>query len=93
MEEDIFLATVAYFGEENILGFVFDNSARHLFTKNDRFSLAKNYIPSIQHLVFEVEDPKGTKVRVAKHIGHIQTIVIVKSESDWDTVNSRFIGF
>ena len=79
MTGEAFIKVVNYFGEDNILGFGFDNSAAVTFDK-DEFKLTNNYIPEIESFCTVGIDSRGHKFRIIKHVDSIQT-VIVRDES------------
>jgi hypothetical protein len=87
-----FLAAVEAYGADNILAIHFNNAARHLFTKNKRFSLANDYKADLKGLEFEMEDVRGTKATVFKPVATVETIIVAQNESDWDRIATRTIG-
>lgn len=82
MEEEHFLALIREYGEENILGFLFDNTGRVLFTPKNaegrgrgNFTLAEFYKPEYQSLVV-LEQQNGTEWIAVKPINTIQGVVL-----------------
>ena len=92
MEPDVFLATIRYYGEENILAIGFDNSSGKTFQKGE-FTLENCYVPDIASLQFVDFDNKGRPCHVVKHVGHIQNIAVrdsnIKFEDYDDAVTLR----
>lgn len=71
----LFVARVRKIGEENILGFGFDNGGSVIFNQEgDKFSLAKNYDAATEQLIFEETDCRYNKYKVYKPIDVVQTI-------------------
>ena len=87
-----FLAKVEALGEENVLGFGFDNSGRKFFCReNERFSIAKHYDPVTECLVFEETDARYHDYKVYKPVDTIQTIYTASPE-DFKTIDPRDIN-
>lgn len=76
MEQERFLAIINKYGEENVLGFGFDNSAAITFGPNDPFSLEKYYVDDIHAFKFPSVDFKGNPYFTIKIIEDIQSIII-----------------
>ena len=75
MTGEAFIKVVEYFGEDNILGFGFDNSAAVTFDR-DEFSLADNYISEIESFCTTGIDSRGHQFRIIKHVDSIQTVIV-----------------
>ena len=89
MDGTQFKAIVQEFGEENLIGVVFDNSARQLFHEND-FSLAKYWNESIQSLVFRETDSQRNPYLTVKHVENVQTLMFaIPGETRWDKLDYR----
>ena len=92
MSKEMFEQMITYFGEENILGFGFDNSAGVTFTKENKFSLAQNYNADIESLMFICFDSKGNPFHVIKHVENIQAVYVRDSNvdfGDYDRITIR----
>ena len=76
MDHDRFIAIINKFGEENILGIGFDNSASVTFGANDPFSLAEYYDEELHALKFKHMDLKGNPFYSIKIVEDIQCIMI-----------------
>lgn len=76
MTVENFKNIITYYGEENILGFGFDNSSGITFGGNERFSLAQHFNESIESLTFIGFDIKGNPFHIVKHIENIQAIYV-----------------
>lgn len=75
MTADTFTAIINKYGEGNILGFGFDNSASLTFGEN-QFTLANHYVDDIQCLQFINFDSKGNPFHVLKSVEDIQSVMI-----------------
>lgn len=72
-----FVARINILGEENILGFGFDNAGRKIFMDpKKKFSLAEHYRDDLEALVFEETDNKMNVYKVIKPVDMIQTIFV-----------------
>lgn len=76
MTGDEFKAIVNKYGEENIIGIGYDNSAGHTFPYVGMFTLANNYIEDIQCLKFIEYDMHGNPFHTIKHVENIQSIIV-----------------
>lgn len=76
MDLDEFKRAINYFGEKNILGFGFDNTAGYTFTDQQPFSMAQYFREDILSLIFIRVDSHGNPFHVVKPIGTIQSIMI-----------------
>ncbi|MMZ42076.1 hypothetical protein D1872_35930 [compost metagenome] len=97
MDEDKFLALIQKHGEENIIGFGFDNSGRHLFTKEYwPFSLAKHYDPTTQCLEYWVPDRDGMTTGnghiAVKPINTIQSVLIATKDTVWERLDAWMLS-
>lgn len=91
MSPDTFLAIVNKYGEGNILGFGFDNSASLTFGEN-QFTIANNYNDDIQCLQFINFDSKGNPFHVLKSVEDIQSVMIRDSQipfGNYDSISVR----
>jgi hypothetical protein len=70
-----FKSMVNYYGEDNILGIAFDNSAAVTFGKGE-FKLANNYVEEIESLQFVGFHAHGIPFHVVKHIENVQGIIV-----------------
>lgn len=92
MEASNFLDIVTKYGEDNIIGIGFDNSAAITFDKAGKFTLANNYVDDIECLQFIEFDFKGNPYHVLKSVADIQSIMIRDSGVDrdgYDMINIR----
>ena len=87
MTGDEFKAIVNKYGEENIIGISYDNSAGHTFPLPGMFTLANNYIEDIQCLKFVEYDVKGFPFHTLKHVENIQSIIIKDKNVDRSKYN------
>ena len=92
MDRDVFLRCIEYYGEENIIGIGFDNSAGKTFQKGE-FTLSNCWVEQIESLQFVEFDNKGNPFHVVKHVAHVQSIIVrdssVPFEAYDDTVTLR----
>lgn len=87
-----FLNRISALGEENILGFSFDNDARRIFTDPEkRFSVAKHYDSTTECLVFEEEDTRGTPYKVYVPVDTVAAIFVTEPENI-GRIPTRFIA-
>lgn len=70
-----FKKIINYYGEENILGIGFDNSAAVTFAKGE-FSLANMYIEDLEVLQEVVFDSRANPFHVIRHVSNIQSIMV-----------------
>ena len=63
-------------GEENILGFGFDNSSAITFTEENKFTMAGNTKFEVGCIVIVCFDSKGLPFHVYKPVETIQTIYV-----------------
>lgn len=75
MSGEEFKNVVTYYGEDNILGIGFDNSAAITFGKGE-FSLANNYLEDIESIQTIGFDSKGNPFHVIKHVENVQGIIV-----------------
>jgi len=86
-----FKATVAHYGEQNILGIGFDNSAAVTFGENE-FTLANNYIEEIESIHLIGFDSRGNPYHTVKHVENIQSLIIRDSNvpfNNYDRITLR----
>jgi hypothetical protein len=75
---------IARYGEENVLGILFDNSAAKIFTK-DEFKMTTSYIDSIESLQFVETDLHGTPYHIIKDVEDIQGILIKDENFEFES--------
>ena len=78
-----FKSLIKHYGEENILGIGFDNSAAITFGKGE-FTLANNYIEEIESIQTIGFDSRGLPFHVVKHVENVQGIIIRDSKIDFN---------
>lgn len=83
MTDSKFKSIITRFGEENVLGILFDNSAAKVFSKGE-FKMATCYIDSIESLQFVETDLHGTPYHIIKDVEDIQGILIKDENYDFD---------
>lgn len=87
-----FADIIRYYGEENILGLGFDNSAAIMFG-NHEFSLDKYYIPELNCIELIDVDSKGNAYKTIKHVETIQSIIVrhpsVQNFETYDRISLR----
>ena len=88
---DDFLTFVAEVGEDKIVGFIFNNSARRLFTTTDPFTL-DSCVSTNGLLKFTERDSGGITYYVYKPLATIEAILVVNDSLDRDRINLRYIG-
>lgn len=76
MEISEFKAAVNYFGEKNIIGIGFDNTAGNTFTDENPFSMSRNFIENIGALVFIDYDTYGNIFHTVKPVATVQSLAI-----------------
>ena len=75
MTGENFKKMINHYGEQNILGIGFDNSAAITFGKGE-FSLANNYnedLESIHNIGF---DSRGNPFHVIRHVENVQSLIV-----------------
>lgn len=72
--ESEFVQWIEEIGEENIIGFLFDNAGRKTFLDDEVFSLEEHFLPSINCLVFTHTTSNFVEYKVYKPIDTIQAI-------------------
>lgn len=92
MTLDEFKATVNHYGEDKVLAIVFDNSGRHVFLGDNKFSIAKNVVESIDSLQFVETDVRGVEYLSVKHIENIQGMIFASPNTDMDKIDSRYLS-
>lgn len=70
-----FTKMVNYYGESNILGIGFDNSAAITFGRNE-FSLSNNYVADIESIHTVGFDSRGNPFHIIKHVENVQCIMV-----------------
>lgn len=75
MDDTLFKKIITKYGETNILGFGFDNSANKVFCKGE-FTLASCYESDIECVHFLGMDIKGNLLHILKPIFTIQAIMV-----------------
>ena len=75
MTGDYFVKLINYYGEGNILGIGFDNSAAITFGKNE-FTLSNNYNSELESIHDIGFDSKGNPFHVIRHVSNIQCIIV-----------------
>lgn len=91
MDGAMFKKTIEYFGEENIIGIGFDNSAGLTFGEG-QFTLENFYIEELESLQMIEYDIKGNPYHVIKHVETIQCIMVRDSSvnfNDYDMITIR----
>lgn len=91
MTGEQFVKLVNYYGEQNILGIGFDNSAAITFGKGE-FTLANNYIADIESIQTVGFDSRGNPFHVVKHVENVQGIIVRDANvsfNDYDRVTLR----
>ena len=95
MTKDEFVAIIQYYGEPNICGILFDNSAAKLFSDGE-FSLANSLVDitgDVSVLQFVEMDRKNLPFHVVKLLSDIQGFIIkdsgVKYIADYDRITLR----
>lgn len=86
-----FKALINYYGEENILGIGFDNSASITFGKGE-FTLANNYVEDIESIQMVGFDSRGNPYHTIKHVENVQGIVVKDKAinfDDYDRISIR----
>lgn len=92
MTGDEFKAAVAKFGEENLIGFIFDNTSRKLFTDH-RFSMDEHYDEDLETLMFVTEHGSKTPFLTTKHIENVQTIMwAIPGKTKWELLDARYVS-
>ena len=91
MDTEMLKAIINRYGEDNILGFVFDNSAGITFHKGD-VTMDNNFINDINCLQFVSFDNKGRPFHILKPISDVQAVYIRDSGvefNDYDRISLR----
>lgn len=91
MTPELFEKIINYYGEDNIIGISFDNSASITFADGE-FSLSNNYIKDLEALRFIDMDSKANPYFTLKFISDIQAIMIKYPTvpfNDYDRVTIR----
>lgn len=91
MTHDEFTQFVTKHKEENIIGFVFDNSSRELFY-NREFKMADHYDVDTGCLMMPTTDGSKNPFIVAKHIENIQAILVGTDKTIWEKLDPRYMG-
>lgn len=97
MEEAHFLAMIAEYGEENIIGLLFDNTGRVLFTPKREgrgrgpFSLAGFYKPEFQ-CIEVLEQQNGTEWISLKPINTIQGVLLKTQDTVLSKLDVRMLS-
>ncbi len=94
MDEEQFLKIIAEYGEENVIYLGFDNSGRFTYASEDKiFSLAQNYVPSIQSLVDVYMDQNNVPIRSVRPLSNLQSIQFVSNPIHRLSVSTRGLGW
>lgn len=78
-------------GEEKVLGFVFDNAGKYVFTTN-KFTYAEHLKEAINSLVFKETDIKGNTYLVVKPLDNVQTILMADGTTNTNEYDRRSLG-
>ena len=87
-----FKAIINYYGENNIIGFVFDNSSRKLMDNPGDFKLSDHPLDQIGCLEFEEKDMRGHTYKSIAHVENVQKILVANDPSIWDVLDKRYLG-
>lgn len=80
---------VAKFGDENVIGFVFDNGGRYLKPKDTKVS--DLYMDSKKEcLVFKAKDIKGVPYNVVHAVACIQAVITVDDIEESKNLDVRY---
>lgn len=80
---------VAKFGDENVIGFVFDNGGRYMKPKDKKVS--DLYMDSKKEcLVFKEKDIKGVPYNVVHNVACIQAVITVDDIEESKTLDVRY---
>lgn len=82
MTVDEFKKIVNYFGEKNIIGISFNDYPSIAIFIGNEFSLANNYISSIECLQFVNFDLKGNPFHVIRPVDTVQSFFVRDSNVD-----------
>lgn len=91
MTWDEFIKTINYYGESNILGIGFDNSAAITFGPNE-FSIANNCVEEVESIHTIGFDSRGLPFHIIKPVAHVHAIIVRDSKvnfSDYDRISLR----
>ena len=91
MTGENFKKMIAHYGENNILGIGFDNSAAITFGRGE-FSLANNYIEEIESIHDIGFDSHAIPFHVIRHVENVQCIIVRDAgypNTEYDRISIR----
>lgn len=91
MDGATFKKYVEHYGEENIIGIGFDNSAGVTFGKGE-FTLEQIYVDALEAIQYVSFDSRGNPFHVIKHVENIQSIIVRDSSintKSYDRISIR----
>ena len=78
-----FIRVINYYGESNILGLGFDNSAAITF-KAGQFTIANSCDENTQSIHLIGFDSRGLPFHIIKPVAHVHTIIVRDSKVDFN---------
>lgn len=91
MDGAVFKRFIEKYGEKNVMGFIFDNSSRELYTLENPFKWEDHVDEELETIVSVNKDGRGNPYIALHPIENIQKILIAHKDTNWDTIDYRVL--